>query len=64
MTRGAAWITGALDRYSSMAPSTAWPTLSSASGRALRRVQTGRVNNYVLGVAVGIVLLVVLTSWL
>ena len=33
------------------------------SGRALRRVQTGRVNHYVLGVAVGVVILIVIGSW-
>ncbi len=35
----------------------AWMFLEG--GRRVRKVQTGRINNYVLGVVVGIVLLVV-----
>jgi NADH-quinone oxidoreductase subunit L len=62
--RAAAAVTGALDRYLVDGAVNAVADALLGSGRALRRLQTGRVNNYVLGVAVGIVILIVLTSWL
>jgi len=62
VARGCAWVGGAIDTYfvDGAVNGVAWLFLSG--GRQLRRVQTGRINNYVLGVVVGIVLLVVITS--
>ena len=62
--RGAAWVTGAIDDHLVDGAVNAVADMLLGSGRALRRLQTGRINNYVLGVAVGIVILIVLTSWL
>jgi NADH-quinone oxidoreductase subunit L len=64
MARAAAWITGAIDHYLVDGAVNGLAELLLGSGRALGRMQTGRINNYVLGVAVGVVLLIVLTSWL
>jgi len=64
LARAAAWLTGAIDHYLVDGAVNGLAELLLGSGRALRRVQTGRINNYVLGVAVGVVLLIVLTSWL
>jgi NADH-quinone oxidoreductase subunit L len=64
LTRALAWVTGALDRYVVDGAVNAVANALLGGGRALARVQTGRVNHYVLGVAVGIVVLIVLTSWL
>jgi len=63
LTRGAAWLTGAFDRVLVDGAVDGVAALVLGGGRALRRVQTGRVNNYVLGVAMGVVLLVVWASW-
>jgi NADH-quinone oxidoreductase subunit L len=62
IARGCAWIGGAIDTYfvDGAVNGVAWLFLQG--GRQFRRVQTGRINNYVLGVVVGIVLLVVITS--
>ncbi|HEX4461006.1 MAG TPA: hypothetical protein VIA18_23660, partial [Polyangia bacterium] len=62
--RGAAALSGAIDRYLVDGAVDGVANLLLGSGRTLRRMQTGRINNYVLGVAVGVVLLIVLTSWL
>jgi NADH-quinone oxidoreductase subunit L len=64
IARGAGLITGAIDAYLVDGAVNGVANLLLGGGRALRRVQTGRVNNYVLGVAVGVVVLIVLTSWL
>ena len=64
ITRAVAWVTGALDAYVVDGAVNAVADALLGGGRALARVQTGRVNQYVLGVAVGIVVLIVLTSWL
>ena len=42
---------------SSTAPSTASAARRSAIGRGLRRVQTGRVQNYALGIALGLIVM-------
>jgi NADH-quinone oxidoreductase subunit L len=64
ITRGLARVAGVLDAQVVDGAVNAVAEGMLSSGRALRRLQTGRVNNYVLGVAVGIVILIVLTSWL
>ncbi len=64
VARTAAALSGLIDRYLVDGAVDGVANLLLGSGRALRRMQTGRINNYVLGVAVGIVLLIVLTSWL
>jgi NADH-quinone oxidoreductase subunit L len=64
ITRAVAWLNGAIDAYVVDGAVNGVATLLIDGGRALRRVQTGRINNYVLGVAVGIVILIVLGSWL
>ena len=63
VTRAAAWLTGALDRVFVDGAVDGVAALVLGGGRAAQRVQTGRVNNYVLGMAVGVVLLVVWASW-
>jgi len=35
-----------------------------ASGRGLRRIQTGRVQNYALGIAIGLIAMAVSYLWL
>jgi NADH-quinone oxidoreductase subunit L len=64
LARAAAWLSGAIDARIVDGAVDGVAEALLGGGRALRRLQTGRVNHYVLGVAVGIVLLVVLTSWL
>ena len=64
VVRTAAWLSGAIDRYVVDGAVNGVAEALLGGGRGLRRLQTGRVNNYVLGVAVGVVLLIVLTSWL
>ncbi|HEY1585126.1 MAG TPA: proton-conducting transporter membrane subunit, partial [Polyangia bacterium] len=63
-TRAAAWVTGAIDAHLVDGAVNGVADALLGGGRALARVQTGRVNHYVLGVAVGVVLLILLTSWL
>ena len=63
VTRAAAWLTGALDARVVDGAVNGVAEALLGGGRALRRLQTGRINQYVLGAAVGIVLLLVLTSW-
>jgi NADH-quinone oxidoreductase subunit L len=64
LTRGLARVAGAFDEQVVDRAVNAVADTLLGGGRLLRRLQTGRVNNYVLGVAVGIVILIVLTSWL
>jgi NADH-quinone oxidoreductase subunit L len=64
LVRAAAWITGAIDEHIVDGAVNGLANAILGGGRALGRVQTGRVNQYVLGVAVGVVVLIVLTSWL
>jgi NADH:ubiquinone oxidoreductase subunit 5 (subunit L)/multisubunit Na+/H+ antiporter MnhA subunit len=64
LARAAAALSGIIDRYVVDGAVDGVANALLGSGRTLRRMQTGRINNYVLGVAVGIVLLIVLTSWL
>ncbi|MDB4969196.1 MAG: proton-translocating NADH-quinone oxidoreductase, chain [Myxococcales bacterium] len=64
LARAAAFITAAIDHYLVDGAVNGVADLLLGAGRALRRVQTGRINNYVLGVAMGVVMLIVLTSWL
>ena len=35
-------------------------TIASSSGRGLRQIQTGRVQNYALGIAVGLIAMVII----
>ena len=62
LSKGAAWIGGAIDKYfvDGAVNGVAWAVLEG--GRRVRRVQTGRINNYVLGVVVGVIILVLVTS--
>jgi NADH-quinone oxidoreductase subunit L len=59
---GCAWIGGAIDHYFVDGAVNGVAFVFLEGGRRVRRVQTGRINNYVLGVVVGIVVLVVITS--
>jgi NADH:ubiquinone oxidoreductase subunit 5 (subunit L)/multisubunit Na+/H+ antiporter MnhA subunit len=61
--RGAAGLSGVLDRYLVDGAVNGVAEATLAGGRALRRVQTGRINNYVLGIALGVVILVLMASW-
>jgi NADH-quinone oxidoreductase subunit L len=62
ITRGIAWADGLVDKYivDGAVNGVAWLFLEGS--RRVRRIQTGRINNYVLGVVVGIIILVVITS--
>ena len=62
LSRGAAWIGATIDKYLVDGAVNGVASLFIESGRRVRRVQTGRVNNYVLAVVVGVVILVVITS--
>ncbi len=62
LSRGAAWISGAIDTYLVDGAVNGLASLFLAGGRRMRHLQTGRINNYVLGVVVGIIILVVITS--
>ena len=64
VSRGAAWLTGAIDDTSSTARSTRVADAILDGGSTLRRLQTGRINNYVLGVVVGVVLARRADGWL
>jgi NADH-quinone oxidoreductase subunit L len=64
LARASAWVTGAIDHHLVDGAVNGLADLLLGTGRAIGRVQTGRINNYVLGVAVGVVVLIVLTSWL
>jgi NADH-quinone oxidoreductase subunit L len=59
---GVAWVGGLIDTYIVDGAVNGVADLVLASGREIRKTQTGRVNNYVLGVVVGIVILVIVTS--
>jgi NADH-quinone oxidoreductase subunit L len=62
ISNGCAWVSGAIDKYfvDGAVNGLAWAVVEG--GRRLRTVQTGRVNNYVFGVVMGIVLLVLTMS--
>jgi NADH-quinone oxidoreductase subunit L len=60
--RGAAWLSGALDRFIVDGAVNGVARLVVAGGRGLRRVQTGRVGTYVLVVVLGVLLLGVITT--
>ena len=62
ISRGCAWVSGAIDSYVVDGAVNGVADLILEGGRRVRRAQTGRINNYVLGVVVGIVVLVVITS--
>ena len=62
LARGAAWLSGAIDRYVVDGAVNGVARLVVAGGRRLRRAQTGRVNTYVLVVVLGVLLLGVLTT--
>jgi NADH-quinone oxidoreductase subunit L len=62
LSKGAAWIGGAIDTYLVDGAVNGVADLLLEGGRRVRRVQTGRINNYVLGVVVGIIILVVITA--
>ncbi|HZS42455.1 MAG TPA: proton-conducting transporter membrane subunit [Polyangia bacterium] len=62
LSMGAAWISGAIDKYLVDGAVNAVADLTLDAGRRIRHVQTGRINNYVLGVVVGVIILVVITS--
>jgi NADH:ubiquinone oxidoreductase subunit 5 (subunit L)/multisubunit Na+/H+ antiporter MnhA subunit len=64
LARAAATLSDVIDRHLVDGAVHAVSTSLLGGGRAVSRLQTGRINNYVLGVAVGIVILIVLTSWL
>jgi NADH-quinone oxidoreductase subunit L len=55
-------IGGLIDKYLVDGAVNGVADLILAGGREIRKTQTGRVNNYVLGVVVGIVILVIVTS--
>jgi hypothetical protein len=37
-----------------------WPCSAGSGGRGLRRIQTGRVQNYALGIALGLIVMTIL----
>jgi NADH-quinone oxidoreductase subunit L len=62
ISRACAWISGAIDTYLVDGAVNGVAQGIIAGGQRVRRLQTGRINNYVLGVVVGIVILVLITS--
>jgi len=62
ITRAVAWADGMVDKYLVDGAVNGVAFLFLEGSRRIRRIQTGRVNNYVLGVVVGIIILVVITS--
>jgi NADH-quinone oxidoreductase subunit L len=62
ISRGVAWIGGAIDTYFVDGAVNGVADLVLAGGRRMRRVQTGRINNYVLAVVVGVILLVIISA--
>ncbi len=64
VARGVAWTTGAFDRFVVDGAVNTDADVVLGAGRSLRRTQTGRIKNNVLGVTLGLVLLVLLASWL
>ncbi len=61
-TRGIATLDGWFDRHIVDGAVNAVSTVAFAGGRRLVRLQTGRINNYVLGMTIGVVALVAV-SW-
>ncbi len=61
--RGTSALNGWIDRVFVDGAVNGVATAISAMGRQARRIQTGRVNNYVYGVLVGVVALFLITSW-
>jgi NADH-quinone oxidoreductase subunit L len=55
-------IGGLIDKYLVDGAVNGLADLILAGGREIRKTQTGRINNYVLGVVLGIVILVIVTS--
>ncbi|MFI5290625.1 MAG: hypothetical protein ACHQ17_13285, partial [Polyangia bacterium] len=62
IARGCAWVSGAIDTYLVDGAVNGVADLILDGGRRVRRAQTGRINNYVFGVVLGIIVLVVITS--
>jgi NADH-quinone oxidoreductase subunit L len=62
ISRLIASIGGLIDKYLVDGAVNGVADLVLASGRQVRKTQTGRINNYVLGVVLGVVVLVVITS--
>ncbi len=62
VSKGCAWIGGAIDTYLVDGAVNGVAFLFLEGGRRVRKVQTGRINNYVLGVVVGVIILVIVTS--
>jgi NADH-quinone oxidoreductase subunit L len=62
VTRGVSWINGWIDRTFVDGAVNGVANATIRMGRSLRRVQTGRVNNSVYGVVVGVIVLFVITA--
>ena len=62
LASGVAQISNLIDKYLVDGAVNGLSELILAGGREIRKTQTGRINNYVLGVVVGIVILVIVTS--
>jgi NADH-quinone oxidoreductase subunit L len=60
--RGSAWLSGWIDRTFVDGAVNGVATLVIRVGRAGRRIQTGRINQYVLGVVVGVIVLSIVTT--
>jgi NADH-quinone oxidoreductase subunit L len=57
-SRAVAWTSGAIDRYLVDGAVSGMSTLVIESGRQVRLLQNGRIGTYILGLAVGIILLI------
>jgi NADH-quinone oxidoreductase subunit L len=66
LTRGAAWISGYTDRYVVDGMVNATAEIFRSLGAAMQSVQTGRVQNYFLGLVSGLVVLILVyrTMWM
>jgi NADH-quinone oxidoreductase subunit L len=58
ITRGIAWVDGAIDHYIVDGAVNLVASGVIAGGREVRKVQTGRINHYLLAVTAGVVVIV------
>jgi NADH-quinone oxidoreductase subunit L len=58
VSKGVAWVNGAIDKYLVDGAVNFVAEGIISGGRRVRRIQTGRINNYLLGVTAGVVVIV------
>jgi NADH-quinone oxidoreductase subunit L len=60
--RGAAWIGGFIDRIFVDGAVNGVATVVMTVGGRVRRIQTGKINNYAYGIAMGVIALAILSK--